>query len=158
MSIKGKRVIWVGPADGANAKPSNVEGVATQATILPGSVVIEAAASAGLELSDIAGTQTGNPFLVADKDQMRAKSVDDLWTINENMVAIQPRSGEYVNVLVITGQALVIGSPLARSSTDGALKIAVTPVTVGATSEEILCYVDEVVTTTTTQLVRVKVA
>ena len=158
MSIKGKRVIWVGPADGANAKPSNVEGVATQSTIKPGSVVIQAAAGAGLELSDVAGTQTGSPFLVADKDQMRTKSVDDNWTINENMVSIQPRSGEYVNVLVITGQALVIGSPLARSSTDGALKIAVTPVTVGATSEEILCYVDEVVTTTTTQLVRVKVA
>ena len=158
MSIKGKRVIWVGPADGANAKPSNVEGVATQSTIKPGSVVIQAAAGAGLELSDVAGTQTGSPFLVADKDQMRTKSVDDNWTINENMVSIQPRSGEYVNVLVVTGQALVIGSPLARSSTDGALKIAVTPVTVGATSEEILCYVDEVVTTTTTQLVRVKVA
>ena len=158
MSTKGKRLIWVGPADGANSKPSNIEGVATQATILPGSVVIQAAASAGFELSDIAATLFGNPFVVADKDQMRAKSVDDLWAINENMVAIQPRSGEYLNVLVITTQALVIGTPLARSSTDGALKIAVTPATVGATSEEILCYADEIVTTGATQLVRVRVA
>lgn len=158
MSIKGKRVIWVGPADGSNAKPSNIEGVATQSTIKPGSVVIQAAAGAGLELSDVAGTQFGNPLLVADKDQMRTKSVDDNWTINENMVAIQPRSGEYLNVLVITGQALVVGTPLARSATDGALHIAVTPATVGATSEEILCYADETVTTGATELVRVRVA
>ena len=158
MSTKGKRVIWVGPADGSNAKPSNSEGVATQSTILPGSVVIEAAASAGFELSDVAATQAGNPFLVADKDQMRTKSVDDAWTISENMVAIQPRSGEYLNVLVVTGQTLVAGSPLSRSATDGALKLAVTPATVGATSEEILCYADEIVTTTGTQLVRVRKA
>ena len=156
MSTIGKRLIWVGPADGSNAKPANIEGVATQATILPGSVVIQAAASAGLELSDVAATLFGNPFMVADKDQMRAKSVDDLWAISENMVAIQPRSGEYLNVLVIIAQALVVGTPLARSGTDGALKIAVTPATVGATSEEILCYVDEIVTTTATQLVRVR--
>ena len=156
MSTIGKRLIWIGPADGANAKPSNDEGVATQSGILPGMVVIQAAASAGFEKSDVAGTQVGNPVYVADKDQMRAKSVDDAWTISENMVAILPRSGDYFNVLVVTAQALVVGSPLARSATDGVLKLAVTPVTVGATSEEILFYVDEIVTTTATQLVRVR--
>jgi hypothetical protein len=158
MSIKGKRVIWVGPADGSNAKPSTIEGIATTAVITPGSVVIQAASDAGFELSDVAATLTGNPFVVADKDQMRTKSVDDAWAIDENMVAIQTRSGEYLNVLVITAQALVIGTPLSRSGTDGALKIAVTPAIFGATSEEILCYVDEIVTTTATQLVRVRVA
>lgn len=157
MSVKGKRVIWVGPADGANAKPSNIEGVATEA-VPPGSVVIQAAASAGLELSDIAATLFGTPFLVADKNSMQQKTVDDNWLINENMVAIQPRSGEYLNVLVITGQALVVGTPLSRSGTDGALKIAVNPATVGVTSEENLCYADEIVTTAATQLVRVRVA
>ena len=158
MSTKGKRLIWVGPADGANSKPSNIEGVATQAGILPGMTVIQAAASAGLEKSDIAATLFGTPFLVADKDQMRTKSVDTAWTISENMVAIQPRSGEYLNVLVITGQALVVGTPLSRSGTDGALKISVNPATVGVTSEENLCYADEIVTTAATQLVRVRVA
>ena len=157
MSVKGKRVIWVGPADGSNAKPSNVEGLAVAATP-PGSVVSQAAAGAGLKLADHAATLFGLPFMVADKDQMRTKSVDDAWTIAENMVAIKPRSGEYINVLVITGQALVIDTALSMSGTDGALKIAVTPAIVGATSEEVLCFVDEVVTTTATQLVRVRVA
>ena len=36
MSTLGKRIIFVGPADGSNHKPLNVEGVATEAGILPG--------------------------------------------------------------------------------------------------------------------------
>lgn len=153
MSDVGKRVIYVGPADDANHKPIHVEGIATEASMLPGSVLDYAAASAGLELMDDAATVFGKPLLVADKDQMRSKSVDDAWTINENMVAIQPRSGEFLNVLVVTAQALVIGTALTRSAvTPGALVIAATDGT-----EEILCHADEVVTTTATQLVRVKI-
>ena len=38
MSVKGKRKIWVGPADGANCKPLIVEGLAVDA-ITPGSLV-----------------------------------------------------------------------------------------------------------------------
>lgn len=154
MSDVGKRVIYVGPADDADHKPLHVEGIATEASILPGSVLDYAAASAGLELMDDLATVFGKPLLVADKDQMRSKSVDDAWTVDENMVAIQPRSGEFLNVLVITGQALVRGTALTRSSaTPGALIIAATDGT-----EEILCHADEVVTTTATQLVRVRVA
>jgi hypothetical protein len=154
MSTIGKRVIYVGPADDADHKPLNVEGVATEAGILPGSVVDYAAAGAGLELMDDAATVFGKPLLVADKDQMLSKSVDDAWTINENMVAIQPRSGEFVNALVITAQALEKGTALTRSAaTPGALVIAATDGT-----EEILCYSDEAVTTTATQLVCVRVA
>lgn len=153
MSAIGKRTIYVGPADGSNHKPLNVEGVATEA-IPPGSVVHYAAASAGLELADDAATVFGKPLLVADKDQQRSKSVDDAWTIDENMVAIKPRSGEFLNVLVITSQALVLGTPLTRlAATPGALTIAATD-----GSEEILCYADEIVTTSATQLVRVSVA
>jgi hypothetical protein len=153
MSTIGKRVIFVGPADGSNQKPLNVEGIATEASILPGSVVDFAAASAGLELADDAATVFGKIFMVADKDQQRSKSVDDAWTEDESMVAIQPRSGEFLNVLVITAQALVQGTPLARSATPGALKIAATDGT-----DEIECYSDEAVTTTATQLVRVRKA
>ena len=152
MSVKGKRVIFVGPADGSNHKPLNVEGVATEA-VPPGSVVDFAAADAGLELADDAATVFGKLFMVADKDQQRSKSVDDAWTINENMVAIQPRSGEFVNVLVITGQAVLKGLPLSRSATPGALKLALTNGT-----EEIELYADETVTTIATQLVRCRVA
>lgn len=152
MSAKGKRVIFVGPADGSNHKPLNVEGIATEASILPGSVVHHAAASAGLELADDAATVFGKPLMVADKDQQRSKSVDTAWTVDENMVAIQPRSGEMLNVLVITGQALVVGTALTRlAATPGALTIAAVDGT-----EEILCYADEAVTTAATQLVRVK--
>lgn len=153
MSDLGKRVIYVGPADGANHKPLNEEGIATEAAA-PGSVMDYAAASAGFELMDDAATVFGKPLLVADKDQMRSKSVDDAWTVDENMVVIRPRSGEFLNVLVITGQALVRGTPLTRSvGTPGALVIAATDGT-----EEVLCYADEIVTTTATQLVRVRVA
>lgn len=153
MSDVGKRVIYVGPADDADHKPLHVEGIATEAGILPGSVLDYAAASAGLELMDDAATVFGKPLLVADKDEMRTKSVDDAWTLDENMVAISPRSGEFLNVLVITGQALVRGTALTRSvATPGALIIAATDGT-----EEILCHSDEVVTTTATQLVRVRI-
>ena len=158
MSVKGKRVIFVGPADGSNAKPLNIEGVATEAGILPGAVLDFAAASAGLELADDAATLFGKLPMIADKNTMQTKSVDDAWTINENMVGMQPRSGEFFNVLVITGQALVKGTALSRSATPGALKIAVTPATVGVTSEDIFGYADEVVTTAATQLVCVRIA
>lgn len=154
MSTLGKRVIYVGPADDANHKPLHVEGKATEAGIYPGAVLDYAAAAAGLELMDDAATVFGKPLLVADKDEARSRSVDTAWTINENMVAIQPRSGEFLNVLVVTGQALQRGTALTRSvATPGALVIAATDGT-----HEILCYADEVVTTTATQLVRVRIA
>jgi len=120
----------------------------------PGSVLDYAAASAGFELMDDAATVFGKPLLVADKDEMRSVSVDTAWTVDENMVAIRPRSGEFLNVRVVTAQALVRGTALTRSAaTPGALVIAATDGT-----EEILCYADEVVTTTATQLVRVRIA
>lgn len=151
MSTKGKRTIWVGPVDGSDDKPLNVEAVATEA-IPPGSVLNFAAADAGFELSDVAATVFGEILIVADKDQQRTKSVDDAWTINENMVGIQPRSGEVLNVLVATGQALVRGTALTRA-TGGLLTIALT----GGTNE-IVAFADETVTTTASQLVRVRVA
>ncbi len=152
MSTLGKRVIYVGPADGANHKPLNTEGVATEAGILPGSVIDYAAANAGFELMDDAATVFGKPLMIADKDQQRSRSVDTAWTINENMVGLEPRSGEFFNVLVVTGQTLAKKTPLTRSAvTPGALVIAATNGT-----EEILCYSDEIVTTTATQLVCVK--
>ena len=154
MSAKGKRVIYVGPADGANHKPLNIEGKAV-AAIAPGTFLKRT--TAGLDVNDIAAIIFGEQTIIADKDQQRSKSVDDAWTINENMVAIAPRSGEFVNALVATGQNLDPGTPMARNGA-GLLKIAVTPATVGATSEEIVGYSDEDVTTTATQLVRIRIA
>jgi hypothetical protein len=154
MSAIGKRVIFVGPADGSNHKPLNIEGVAV-AAVLPGTFLKRTAA--GLDVNDIAAIIFGEQFIIADKDQQRSKSVDTAWTINENMVAIAPRSGEFVNALVATGQTLIKGSPMARNGA-GLLKLAVTPATVGATSEEIVAYSDEVITTTGTILVCVRIA
>lgn len=154
MSAIGKRVIFAGPADGSNHKPLNIEGKAV-AAIAPGTFLKRT--TAGLDVNDIAAIIFGEQFIIADKDQQRSKSVDDAWTINENMVAIAPRSGEFVNALVATGQTLIVGSPMARNGA-GLLKLAVTPATVGATSEEIVGYADETITTTGTILVRVRVA
>ena len=154
MSAKGKRVIYAGPADGSNHKPLNIEGIAVSG-MLPGTFLKQT--TSGLAVNDIAAIIFGEQFIIADKDQQRSKSVDDAWTINENMVAIAPRSGELVNALVATGQTLERGSPLARNGA-GLLKLAVTPATVGATSEEIVGFADETITTSATTLVRVRVA
>lgn len=152
MSDVGKRVIYVGPADGANRKPLNVEGVCLRATLLPGTIVEQNAT--GLDVNTDPATVFGNqPFLVADKDQQRTRSVDDSWTQNENMVAIQPRSGEFMNVLTATGQAITRrGVGLTRNGA-GLLAIAATDGT-----EEIVAYSDEIITTTDTTLVRVRIA
>lgn len=156
MSTKGKRVIYVGPADGSNHKPLNVEGVAV-AAVLPGIIVEQVAA--GLQANAAAATVFGQELLVTDKDQMRSKSVDTAWTIDENMVAIKLRSGEFANVMVADGNDITArGVPLSLNGA-GKLKIAVTPATVGVTSEQVLCYSDEIVDTTGADaLVRVRVA
>jgi hypothetical protein len=151
MSAIKKRIIYVGPADGSHVRPYNIEAVATVA-VPPGSVLEHAAANAGFKLNASAATVFGKPLIVADKDQQRSLSVDTSWTINENMVGILARPGEFLNVLVVTAQALVKGTPLTRSAgTPGALVIAATNGT-----EEILAYSEEILTTSGTQLVLVR--
>lgn len=156
MSVIGKRTIFVGPADDANHKPLNVEGVAIAAT-LPGLIVEQIAT--GLQINANAATVFGQELLVADKDQQRTKSVDDAWTIAENMVAIKARSGEFLNIIVVDGEDITSrGTPLSLNGA-GKLKIAVTPAVVGATSEQVLAYSDEIIDTTGADaLVRVRVA
>jgi hypothetical protein len=156
MSTKTKRTIYVGSADNSQAcNPFNVEGKAL-GVVRPGALLTQAAT--GLDESSQVATTFGASRLFADKDQQRTKTVDDSWAINENMVAIHGRSGEYLNVLVATGQTITKRGTALSSNGDGTLKIAVTPVTVGATSEEVLAYSDEIVTTTGVQLVRVVMA
>lgn len=154
MSTKGKRMIWIGPADGSNAKPLNIEGKAASA-IAPGTILKRTAT--GLAANDVAATTFGEQLIVADKDQARSLSVDTAWAINENMVAIAPRSGEFMHILVATGQTLIKGDPIARNGA-GLGKLAVTPATVGATSEEVIAYAEEAITTVATTLVRVRIA
>lgn len=145
---KGKNLIWTGPANGANVSPLNVEGVAASA-ILPGTLIDQT--SLGLKVDVTAITVVGQRFIVADKDQLRTKLITDPWTIAENMVGIMPRSGETMNVLCVTGQALIQGvTPLGRNGA-GLLAIAT------VATDDVLCYADETVTTTATQLVAVQV-
>ena len=112
MSTLGKRVIYVGPADGANHKPLNVEGLCV-AAMAPGTILKQD--SSGLDINDNAATVFGQRLLIADKDQMRTKSVDTNWTINENMVAIAPRSGEFFNALTATGLIISAGVTMTRN-------------------------------------------
>ena len=156
MAAKGKRVIYRGPADHGHAgKPLAIEGKAISA-VRPGALVTVEAT--GIDEHATAATIFGSARIWADKDQQRTKSVDTAWTISENMVAIQARSGEFLNVLVADAQTITtVRTPLS-SNGDGTLKIAVTPAVVGATSEEILAYSDEIITTSGVTLVNVVVA
>lgn len=148
-------LIWIGPGDGSNKTPHVEEGICNEAGILPGSVVDYAAANAGFELMDDAATVYGKPLMVADKKTYGEVTVDTAWTTTETMQAIHPRSGEYLNVRVITGQALAKGTALTRSAaTPGALVIASIA---SPQLEEILCYSDEIKTTSGTELVRVRI-
>lgn len=145
MATKGKRVIFRGPADHGHAgKALHTEGVALSA-VRPGAIVEKSAT--GIDESDQVATTFGSTKTWADKDRQRSKTVDQNWIISENMVAIRARSGEFLNVLVAAGQDITkVDTPLS-SNGDGTLKIAVTPVTVGVTSEEILAYSDEIINT-----------
>lgn len=157
MSTIGKRVIYAGPADNDSRKPLTVEGVCLTASLLPGTVVEEVAT--GLQANANAATVFGQELLVADKDQLRSRSVDDAWTQNENMTAIKARSGEFLNVLVEDGNNLTArGIPLSNNGA-GLLQIATIPATVGATSEQVLAYSDEIINVSGADaLVRVRVA
>ena len=151
MANKGKRVIYVGPADHGHAgKPLNVEGEAL-GVVRPGALCAEAAT--GIDESAVAATVFGSSRLFADKDQQRTKTVDDDWVINENMVAMRARSGEFFNVLVATGQNITKSGTGLSSNGDGTLKIALTNGT-----EEILAHSDEIINTSGVELVRVVVA
>jgi hypothetical protein len=153
MATKGKRVIWAGPADGVNTRPQAIEGKAIGAAILPGTVLKQLAT--GLDTNNIAATVFGQLFVVADLNKMMSKTVDDAWTQNENMVAVQPRSGEFVNVLVASGQNITVpGTALSRNGA-GLLKVAATNGT-----EEIVAYADELTggALAANTLIRVRVA
>jgi len=148
MSSIGKRTIYVGAAGSNNSTPLNIEGVAIAAT-LAGTYLSQSAS--GLAANANAATVFGNLPIFADKDQMRSKSVDDAWTINENMVAIQGRSGDLLNVLVATAQTLVIGDPLVSNGAGLLVKGS------GASTQSVVCHADEALTTSGTSLVRVKI-
>lgn len=144
MAIKGKRTIFTDAYS-----PAAQEGNALQADILPGMLVKHAAT--GFNKSAEAATVFGSQFIIADYDMLQAGTVDDAWTISENMIARQVPRDCRANVLVAAGQnILAVGTPLS-SNGDGTLKIAATDGT-----EEIKCVADEIINVTTSELVRVR--
>ena len=156
MATKGKRNIYVGPADHGHAgKPLHVEGKAL-GVVRPGALLSDAAT--GLDENAVIETTFTASRLWADKDQQRTKTVDDDWAINENMVAIQARSGEFLNVLVADAQAITKRRMPLSSNADGTLKIATITAALGVTSGQILAYSDEIITTSGVELVRVVIA
>lgn len=147
MSIKGKRKIVASTT--LNCVPETVEAKAVTATILPGMVL--SLASTGFSESGVAATVFGQKLMVANENEMMQKTVDDLWPINENMVAVEPRPGEAFNVLVAAGNNITARRvALSRSGTAGHLKIALTNGT-----EEIVAYSDEIINAVAASLVRI---
>lgn len=155
MSTVGKRVIYVGQAGSNGCHPQNLEGVAVAAHA-PGTLLVNGAT--GFVASTKTAFDASQQALFADKDQQRSKSVDDAWIINENMVAIHGRSGDFLNALVATGQTIVQGDSLV-SNAAGLLISATDTVDDGTNgSQVVIAYADETITTAATELVRVRIA
>lgn len=132
-------------------KPLLVEGVCVDAATLPGLVVEQVAG--GLQINANASTAFSQMPIVADKDVMRMKTVDDAWVQDENMCAIRVRENEFVNVYVASGNNITArGTGLSLDGT-GKLKIALTDGT-----EQVLFYSDEIINVVADALVRVRVA
>ena len=133
MAIKGKRLIFCDEC----TLPAQ-EGEALQNDILPGMAVKYTAL--GLQKDATAATVFGAQPLVADYAMLSAGTVDDAWTLNENMISRQVESGKRANVLVVDGQnILFIGTPLTRDGT-GKFRIALTDGT-----EDIVAVADEII-------------
>lgn len=152
MSVKGKRTIWAGPADKADSKPLLVEGTAAN-QFLPGNLVVKSNNS--LQISAKAATEFDSQALIAVEygDHIDG-DVDTPYTAGQHALAINVRSGEFVNALVAATSVLVEGVTALSSNGAGALKVAATDGT-----EQILFYTDESLTVgASAELVRVRKA
>lgn len=120
----------------------------TAASTLPGSLLYKAAGVFTKHATD--GGGAGVKLYVADLNFLQQGSTSDAWASGDTAVAFEPRPGERYNMLVATGQTIsALDTPL-TSNGDGTLRIGV----VG--TDDILCYADQIVTTTAAELVAVK--
>jgi hypothetical protein len=120
----GKRSVFVGPAERGNCSPLQVEGLVAEAGILPGTLVQQAAANAGLEINDTAAAAAfGKQLLVADRNALKQEAIDVAWEVGEVMQAISPRDGEFFNVVLASGNNVTaLDVPL---TVNGAGKLAI---------------------------------
>jgi len=138
MSVKGKRKIWVGPADGPSCKPLLMEGLAVDA-FLPGTIVERT--TSGLQTSSKDATVFGQEALVAVEYGAHTDStVDTAYTIDDVAEAALVRSGEFVNVLIADGNNITeLGAPITSNGAGRGALAAIDG------SEFILFYSDEVI-------------
>lgn len=149
MSVKGKRTIWAGCAD-LHGHALNVEGIAQDA-FLPGTLVEKT----GDELATTAAAATvfGKKYYIArEYGDHTDQDVDTAYEVDSNALALDLRSGEFANVLVVAAAVLVEGQTGLSSNGDGTLKVAATDGT-----EDVLFMADESLTVGgSAELVRVR--
>ena len=121
MAANKTNVIWCGPIDGYAKKPLTVEGKALAADIKPGNLVKVAAN--GIDNTDAASTVNARVLIAREVGPQFGADITTPWDINNNMIAISPRSGENVYVNIAASQTIAIGTGLA-SNGDGTFKVA----------------------------------
>lgn len=124
--------------------PEQIELPAQATGLLPGMLALRIANK--LQAHNVADA---GGFVYVVKELTAGGSVDDAYTVNETAQAYIPHSGELYQMLVATGQALAMDTPL-TSNGAGLLAIG------DPATDVIVCYSDEAVTTTATTKVRVK--
>lgn len=128
-------------------KPIQDEALAAAST-LPGTLLFKNAGAFTAFNTDGAGA--GVNLYVADLNFLQQGSTTDAWAAGDTLVAFEPQKGERYNMLVATGQTITaVDTPLAADGA-GLLRIGV----VG--TDDIICYADQVITTSATTLVAVK--
>lgn len=125
-----------------NNQPEQVELPGAAAGILPGNLLLRA--SDELKLHD--GADLGG-FVYVAKEAPHG-DIDTAYLADETVFAYRPKSGDMYQMLVATGQALVVDSPL-TSNGAGLLALA-------TGTDVVVCYADEAITTVATTQVAVK--
>lgn len=123
--------------------PEQIELPAQATGLLPGMLALNIANK--LQAHNVADA---GGFVYVVKERTGDGDVDIAYTVNETAQAYIPHSGELYQMLVVTGQALSVDTPL-TSNGAGLLTIA-------SGTDVIVCYSDEAITTTATTKVRVK--
>jgi hypothetical protein len=141
-----KRKIYLGPINsGLNGPLLGSPGLVIDA-FTAGELLVRTAT--GYATASAAATVFGAECLIAQEiSESEGGLITTAYTIGDSVEPLIVRSGEFVNASVAASQNITRkGTPLS-SNGDGTLKIAVTPGTVGATSEQVLFYSEEIVNT-----------
>lgn len=131
--------------------PHLVEGIVVDA-FTPGQL-IERTVSSGitqLETTNNSATTFGNEFLVAKEvpSTLDSTLITEPWTVGDVGETIAPRSGQLVWLSMANTQNILRKGVAIGSNGDGNFKIAVIPATVGATSEQVYAYSEQILNVT----------